>query len=176
MRTAHRVKVALAATWLLGAGLTGCTSTVAGVATCPGCGNGAEPEFPTTRPPAPSTAPTTPAVRPGTLAPNAAGYVYIETRSGMTRCQISADSVGCESQFADAPQIDGTPANGVEVSADGANRWVLGNLGAIPTVALDYDTYRAVGWTIEADSAGTRFSNDGTGHGMFVSTGRVDFF
>ena len=84
--------------------------------------------------------------------------------------------MGCESEFTEAPTIDGEPANGVEVSATGDNRWVLGNLGAIPTVSLDYATYYAVGWTIDAGTSGTRFTNDDTGHGMFVSTERVEFF
>jgi len=116
--------------------------------------------------------------RPGgrTLPANDNGYVYIETQSGMTRCQISADTVGCESEFSDSPIVDGENANGVEVSASGSNRWLLGNLGAMPTTTIGYDTYRAVGWTIVADSGGTTFTNDGTGHGMFVSTERVDFF
>lgn len=167
----------------------GCGSTVDGVATCPGCGSGTEPDFPTTRPSVPPTSapPTTTSSPPSsttserpaggeTLAPNANGYVYIETRSGKTRCQISADTVGCESDFSNAPVVDGQPATGVEVSASGSNRWVLGNLGAMPTTAIAYATYQAVGWTIVADSTGTAFTNDATGHGMFVSTDRVDFF
>lgn len=167
----------------------GCSSTVDGVASCPGCGNGSEPEFPTTRPSLTPTSepPTTSSSTPGTttseqpaggetLPPNANGYVYIETKTGKTRCQISAENVGCESEFSDAPVVDGQPANGVEVSASGSNRWVLGNLGAMPTTAIDYATYSAVGWTIVADSTGTTFTNDATGHGMFVSTDRVDFF
>ena len=173
-------KATVVALWLAAAGAAAaCSSTVDGVATCPGCGINGEPEFPTTRPTSPSpTAPTmtTPADKPGSLAPNAGGYVYIETRSGLTRCQISAETVGCESQFADAPSLGGEQATGVEVSASGANRWVVGNLGAMPTVSIDYDTYHAVGWTIEASSDGTRFTNDDTGHGMFVSTEQVDFF
>jgi len=151
--------------------LAGCSSTVDGVATCQGCGSGTEPDFPTTVTEAPTQTPGS-----DTLEPNTAGYVYIETSSGATRCQISADSVGCESEFTDSPTIDGAQANGVEVSANGDNRWVVGNLGAMPTVTLDYATYYAVGWTIEAGSDGTRFTNDETGHGMFVSTERVDFF
>ena len=183
MRTSHRVTVGIAAVWLLAAGAAaGCSSTVDGVATCPGCGIATEPDFPTTRPTTPS--PATPSLAPspepgpapGALAPNAAGYVYIETASGKTRCQLSADNVGCESQFTDAPTIDGEQATGVEVSSGGSTRWVVGNLGAMPTVTIGYDTYRTVGWTIEADSSGTRFTNDDTGHGMFVSTDRVDFF
>ena len=176
------VRAALTAVWLVAAGAAAaaCSSTVDGVATCPGCGIDSEPEFPTTRPTQPTspTSPTatTPATEPGTLEPNAAGYVYIETSSGLTRCQISADTVGCESDFTDSPTVDGVPATGVEVSASGSNRWVVGNLGAMPTVSIDYDTYHAVGWTIEASSDGTRFTNDQTGHGMFVSTGQVDFF
>lgn len=164
------MRVVLAATWLFAAGITAsCGSTVDGVATCPDCGPGNQPG-------SPSTEPSTPANQPGALTPNTAGYVYIETSSGLTRCQISADSVGCESEFADPPVIDGIPANGVEVSASGSNRWVVGNLGAMPTVTIDYDTYHAVGWTIEAAGDGTTFTNDDTGHGMFVSTGEVEFF
>ena len=196
MRISHgggigpRVSLGVAlATGLLTAVLAGCSSTVDGVAICPGCGTDAEPAFPTTRPgtsapPTPPTsassvpAPSTPQ-RPSsgqTLAPNANGYVYIETKSGVTRCQISAETVGCESQFTDSPVIDGEPATGVEVSASGSNRWVLGNLGAMPTTAIGYDTYVAVGWTIVADSTGTTFTNDDSGHGMFISTERVEFF
>ena len=182
------LRVGLATACLLTALVAGCSTTTDGVAICPGCGTDAEPAFPTTRPSttAPSTPPTSASSVPTTtmqrptggtvLAPNANGYVYIETRSGLTRCQISADTVGCESEFTDSPTIDGQPANGVEISAGGSNRWVLGNLGAMPTTAIDYDTYQAVGWTIVADSTGTTFTNDGTGHGMFISTERVEFF
>lgn len=190
MRISHGggrgLRVGLAAACLMTALVSGCGSTVDGVATCPGCGNGTEPEFPTTRPtsstptppPTESSPPSTPTPAAGgqTLEPNANGYVYIETTSGKTRCQISADTVGCESQFTDSPIVDGEHATGVEVSASGSNRWVLGNLGAMPTTTIDYDTYHAVGWTIVADETGTNFTNDDTGHGMFVSTERVDFF
>lgn len=134
--------------------------------------------------PTPGTAspggpPMPPATRPPdgqTLPANAAGFVYIETRSGKTRCQISVGNVGCESAFTNSPVIGGERATGVEVSASGSNRWVVGNLGAIPTTTIGYATYRAVGWTIEADRNGTRFTNTGTGHGMFVSTDQVNFF
>ena len=185
-----RVKAGIAAALLATAALTaGCGSTVDGVATCPGCGSGTEPDFPATRPSRPPTSepPTTTSIAPApatperpsgaqTLPPNAAGYVYIETKSGKTRCQISADTVGCESDFSDAPVVDGQPATGVEVSAGGSNRWVLGNLGAMPTTVIGYATYQAAGWTIVSDSTGTTFTNDASGHGMFVSTERVEFF
>ena len=166
--------------WLVTA-VAGCTTTVDGAASCPGCGNGTEPDFRTPRP-TPTTTRSMPTPVPvppsesGTLEPNASGYVYIETRSGLTRCQISDENVGCESDFTDAPTVNGEQATGVEVSAGGNNRWVVGNLGAMPTTTIDYQTYHAVGWTIEAGSDGTRFTNDETGHGMFISTEGVNFF
>lgn len=182
MRISSRVRIGVAAAAVVVAAVAGCSTTVDGAATCPGCGIDTEPDFPTSRPTA--TTPVTPDPRPttqppsagGTLAPDADGLVFIVTRSGLTRCQISADTVGCESEFTDAPTVDGTPATGVEVTSAGDNRWVVGNLGAIPVVPIDYATYNAVGWTINADAGGTRFTNDSTGHGMFVSTGQVDFF
>jgi hypothetical protein len=64
----------------------------------------------------------------------------------------------------------------VNVTSDGNLRWLVGNLGDIPTVTLDYRTYAAVGWTIAAADSGTRFTNDRTGHGMFVSIERVESF
>jgi hypothetical protein len=169
-----------------------CESTIGGRATCPGCGTSAEPSFPTRPPrvspppvstmpvpptsPAPAAPPTSagpsaPATTapPIALPPDTSGYVFIETKSGKTRCQISRREVGCEAEFANSPIQDGEPANGVNVTADGQFRWVVGNLGDIPTVTLDYQTYHAQGWTIDAASSGTRFTNDRTGHGMFVS-------
>lgn len=190
MRISPRAAIA-AALLATAAALSGCGGTVDGVATCPGCGSGTEPDFPTPRP-IPSTPTTTSSPTPTSSQPkptttkapsggevlpaNEAGYVYIETKSGRTRCQISADNVGCESDFADAPVVDGQKATGAEVSATGSNRWVVGNLGAMPTTTIDYATYHAVGWSIVADSTGTTFTNDSSGHGMFISTDRVDFF
>lgn len=175
---------------IVAAGVVGCSSTIGGRAVCPGCGTAAEPNFPT---PAPSVStPTTPTSESPTAGPTAtaapgpgdeqtlptddAGLVYVETKSGKTRCQLSTDSVGCESEFENSPEIDGEHANGVKVTAGGDVSWVVGNLGNIPTVTLDYATYSAAGWTITADPSGTRFTNDQTGHGMFVATEGVDSF
>lgn len=180
MRISNAVRAGLAAAWLVAAtAAAGCSTTVDGVAICPGCGTGTEPDFPTTRPTTPESPTPTPTLPPPgaeTLEPSSTGYVYIETRSGKTRCQLSADTVGCESEFTDSPVIGGEQATGVEVSSDGSHRWVVGNLGAMPTTTIDYSTYTAVGWIIDADSSGTRFTNAETGHGMFVSTESVDFF
>jgi hypothetical protein len=184
-------RAALAAAIMLMAAavsITGCTAWTDGrpvaVPTNP-----TEPTFPTSRP-GPTT-PVTPSPTPTgpersemptpppwlqPLAPNAQGYVFIETKSGKTRCQISRTTVGCEAQFVNPPVKDGVPANGVNVTSDGSLRWLVGNLGDIPTVTLDYRTYEAVGWTIAAAESGTRFTNDGTHHGMFVSIERVESF
>jgi hypothetical protein len=175
---------------LTAAALVSCSNTTGGEATCPGCGTNAEPNFPTPKPSVtpspkialpPSTAapaPTATAAPPAgeTLPTNDQGYVFVETKSGKTRCQLNSETVGCESQFENSPQVDGAPANGVSVTSGGSVRWILGNLGDIPAVTLDYGTYAAAGWTIAADASGTRFTNDTTGHGMFVSVEQVKAF
>lgn len=160
-------------------GLTACTTLTDGRPV-------AIPANPTLRPtrmpppsptpfPTPSSSRSTPPANQ-TLDPNERGYVFIETKSGRTRCQISRTAVGCEAQFANPPVRHGVPANGVDVTSDGKIRWLVGNLGDIPTVTLDYRTYEAVGWTIAAGESGTRFTNDRTGHGMLVSIERVQGF
>jgi len=174
--------------------VSGCSSSIEGrPIAAPGAGptEPTEPTFPTPRPstsaPAPTTSsasptsPTTPASPTAPagaipLPPDQDGYVFIETKSGMTRCQINKDSVGCEAPFTNSPLQDGEHANGVNVTADGSVQWVLGNLGAIPTVTIDYKTYDAQGWTITATAEGTRFTNNHTGHGMFVSIEKVNTF
>jgi hypothetical protein len=163
--------------------LAGCQSDIEGMpVTSPD--SPTEPSFPTSRPSRPTAAPP-PATRtpPGTSrAPGGEqlepenGNVFIETKSGKTRCQISTDEVGCESQFSNAPAVDGMPANGVRLTASGDLEWVVGNLGAIPARTLDYRTYHALGWTIEAGSSGTRFTNDRSGHGMVVAVEGVQEF
>ncbi|WP_343601434.1 hypothetical protein [Mycobacterium sp.] len=164
--------------------IAGCSSTVEGrPVAAPGAG-AAEPSVPTARPPVspparkpapPPGGPTAPG-GPISLPPDDNGYVYIATKSGATRCQINAESVGCEAQFTDSPMQDGQRANGVSVTAGGEVRWVLGNLGDIPVVTIDYGSYEAQGWTIAAGESGTRFTNDRTGHGIFVSIEHVETF
>lgn len=179
-----KARLAVAGVLAAGALLTGCQSTVPGDPQ-PNAQNPSEPSFPTTRPsrtiptapsvpPAPPT-PISPPAAPEVLAPQN-GYVFIETQSGQTRCQLSAAEVGCEAPFANPPAVDGSPANGVQVSAGGQLKWIVGNLGDIPVVTLDYRTYSAEGWTIVATEAGTRFTNDASSHGMFVSIEKVSAF
>ena len=174
--------------------VAGCSNIIEGKPIAmPGAGP-TEPSFPTPRltppttPPSPAPTTTSPTPAPPTtpsptapagtipLKPDQSGYVFIETKSGLTRCQINKDSVGCEAPFTNSPLEDGEHANGVSITATGSVQWVLGNLGAIPTVTIDYKTYDAQGWTITATSQGTRFTNDHTGHGMFVSIEKVNTF
>lgn len=172
--------------------VSGCSSIIGGrPVAAPGAGP-TEPSFPTPRPtapsataapapapgPGPSAAPTHPTTPAGAipLPPDQNGYVFIETKSGVTRCQINKDTVGCEAPFTNSPLQDGEHANGVSINTGGKVQWVLGNLGAIPTVTIDYKTYAAQGWTIVASADGTRFTNDQTKHGMFVSVEKVSSF
>jgi hypothetical protein len=169
---------------LLSAALAGgCSSPTDGKPVAsPGAGP-AEPTMPKAKPSIISPAPSRPAP-PGAhppgggipLAPDENGRVFIETKSGQTRCQIDSDSVGCEAEFTNSPMQEGEHANGVNITASGDVKWVLGNLGDIPTVPIDYQTYDAEGWTIAASESGTRFTNEHTGHGMFVSIEKVDTF
>lgn len=169
--------------------VSGCSSVIEGKPVATPRTGPTEPTFPTPRPSAapspPPTASTSPVPAPGSptgpagaipLPPDKDGYVFIETKSGMTRCQINKESVGCEAPFTNSPMQDGEHANGVSISSGGSVQWVLGNLGAIPTVTIDYKTYEAQGWTINATEEGTRFTNERTGHGMFVSIDKVDTF
>lgn len=162
--------------------LAGCSSTVDGHPTAvPGSGP-PEPSFQPPRadtPPPPSTTATSPPGKSADAVPLPAdenGYVFIETKSGRTRCQISSRRVECEAAFTNSPLKDGMHTNGVSVSSDGTVQWVLGNLGDIPVVTIDYQTYQALDWRIIADTNGTRFTNDRTGHGMYVSIDNVDTF
>ncbi len=164
--------------------LAGCQSSIEGTpATSPQ--SPTEPSFPTARPTRssptttttvpPSTTPVTPPAGATPLQPQN-GYVFIETKSGKTRCQLSKQEVGCESEFTNSPMIDGEHSNGVRLTPSGQINWVLGNLGDIPVVTLDYRKYSAVGWTIDASEGGTRITNDGSGHGMTIAVEGVKTF
>jgi hypothetical protein len=168
----------------LGAMLTGCHASIPGTPV-KRAESATEPSFPTSRPTRPTAAPPrtlTPAPTSSTAAPGAEvlapenGYVFIETKSGKTRCQLNEEEVGCEAQFANSPVMNGMHANGVRLTANGEVTWLVGNLGDIPVVTPEYRTYRAVGWTIDAREDGTRFTNDRTHHGMVVAVDGVQAF
>ena len=181
MRRSEDFACALAA----GALLAGCHVGTQGTPVT-SSGSPTEPSFPTSRPStsrptaaAPTKTPPPAPVSPPAaevLPPQESGYVFIETKSGKTRCQIDEQSVACEALFTNAPLRNGVRANGVNLSADGSVEWIVGNLGDIPVVTIDYRTYSAVGWTIVAAADGTRFTNQQTKHGGFVSIEKVETF
>jgi len=170
--------------------LVGCSATVsgngAGVTVIKG---GVGPGIATPAPVGPSTttaAPSTTTSAPPSsaaataivLPDNGNGFTFIQTRSGRTRCQISETSAGCQLVFDQPrPRTDaGDEANGVNVTSDGDLSYVLGNLGAIDPVTLDYKTYTARGWFIVANEYGTAFTHRTTGHGMVVSSSGAKSF
>ena len=93
-------------------------------------------------------------------------------------------AVGCEHGpgFPQAPVSQDGPHFDLAVTdASGAFRWDNGNIGAggppQSELVLNYgQTYHIQGWTVQPSSDGTRFTNDGTGHGMFVSVENVYSF
>jgi hypothetical protein len=177
VRLSQRTPAGLLAGTLLAAGLTGgCSSVIRGTPV-PAPGAKAAPGT-EARPPVPSAKAPTQQQPAGVipLPPDDNGYVFIETKSGHALCRIDAGNAGCQAQFTNSPIQDGEHANGVNVTAGGSVQWVLGNIGALSAVPIGYHTYSAEGWTIEAGEDGTRFTNDRTGRGMFVSIEHVDTF
>lgn len=115
----------------------------------------------------------------------APGVQYVRTTSGSVRCLILAEGaapadtagVTCESgAFQQAP----AGADQVRVNAAGHFTWDAANIGGgsgANDLTLTYgQTYHLLGWTINPTSNGTRFTNDATGHGMFVSLQNVNSF
>ena len=120
----------------------------------------------------------------------AASGVFVRTESGITRCFVKTDEVACEAGgdtqthtgFLQAPMVSGMNFHWdlAIVNSAGNFRWADGNIGtAYPNgdMVLNYGTiYHFNGWTVEGSSDGTRLTNDGTGHGMFVSIQNVYAF
>jgi hypothetical protein len=110
-------------------------------------------------------------------------YQYVRTQSGQVRCVVNVDWVTCEHlpNFPTAPMTpDGSGSDDVKIIRGGELSWMEANIGGGPNLVettLGYDqTYHSNGWTILPATDGTRFTNDGTGHGLFVSIGNVYAF
>src|ERR1700692_493228 len=96
----------LAGLLLSAALISGCSSLIHGKAVSSSGAGPTEPSFPKAKPSIPSPAPSRPAP-PGAnppagaipLPPDGSGHVFIETKSGQTRCQIDRERVRCEAQF-----------------------------------------------------------------------------
>jgi hypothetical protein len=93
-------------------------------------------------------------------------------------------AVACEHGpgFAQAPASPYSPHVDLAViHASGAFNWDDGNIGGGGAPQNDLvlnhgQTYHIQGWTILPSSDGTKFTNDATGHGMFVSIDNVSSF
>jgi hypothetical protein len=117
---------------------------------------------------------------------------YVRTQSGQVRCLVMVNdqghgggpAVACEHGpgFPQAPITQyGNHFDLAVAHASGAFNWDDGNIGGGGSpqndVVLTYgQTYQVQGWTVVPSSDGTRFTNDATGHGMFVSVENVSSF
>ena len=140
---------------------------------------------------APSGSPVAPPPAPvGQAVPNpySGPGQNVKTVSGRVHCYVTATGEGtgnhgptviCEASsekdggFLQAPMTDYGEHYHAAVT-DAAGNFHFGdggNLGdSTNAFVLNYgQTYHFQGWTITASTQGTRFTNDQTGHGMFVS-------
>ena len=123
-------------------------------------------------------------------APHAAAdpsQYLMRTESGKMRCILHRGHVACSPAgpggFPQAP-ISPSGSHDNVASVDGSRafqlEWASANLpGSNPaddTILMYGQTYHLLGWTILPTSDGTRFTDDGTGHGMFVSVENVYSF
>ena len=141
------------------------------------------------------------AAAPLGAVPNAIADSSVRTQSGNTRCEVTPSTVVCQylpgfSQAPVEPGLKCPPPPGTSlrcggpgihwdlavVTSAGSFRWDNGNIPGTPQatasdVILNYgQTYHLQSWTIIPNEDGTRFTNDGTGHGMFVSIDNVSSF
>jgi hypothetical protein len=121
------------------------------------------------------------------LAPpaHAAGQ-YVRTQSGLVRCLVTdsdqsrggVPTVACDDargfQKAPVSRDDNEHLQIAVVDASGKFSWDRGDIGGTPQNDLQLVTGQSLhiqGWTVAPVSDGTRFTNDGSGRGLFV---RVD--
>jgi hypothetical protein len=127
-----------------------------------------------------------------TSSTTAAADTNFRTESGKVSCfttlnaqKVEGPAAVCQMNSASGfPQSPGcsdgatsTSCNIVVANTRGQLSWNLGNIpegpGINPIVMSYGQTYHGDGWTLSAESNGTRISNDATGHGMFVSIDNV---
>jgi hypothetical protein len=84
--------------------------------------------------------------------------------------------------FPQAPVASGSHWDIAAVTSGGAFRWDNANIPGSPEVVardvvLTYgQLYHLQGWTVKPSEDGTRFTNEGSGRGMFVSIDNVYSF
>jgi hypothetical protein len=123
-------------------------------------------------------------IAPAALA-DPSDFQYVRTETGAVRCVISTAHIGCERSgangFPGAPKSQSGSGNWniAGVDASGPFNWGEGNIGDVESseVTLTYgQTFSFKGWTVLPSFDGTRFTNDASGHGMFVNIDRVESF
>ena len=121
---------------------------------------------------------------------------YVRTQSGRVRCWVTPNATICEASGPITPPWDQWENNGFLQSpltsygshyhnavVDAAGNFSFqdgGNIGAAHPendLVLAYGKpYTVEGWSITSGPDGTRFTNNNTGHGMFVSIENVYAF
>jgi hypothetical protein len=108
-------------------------------------------------------------------APN--GVTNIRTESGRTVCRIQGDAVNCTVQFVNPPLTgSGDVANSVTLNQNGTFTYLAADLGVSDPLHTirNNQTYIANDWAVEAFSDGTRFTNNRTNEGFWVSVTDVN--
>jgi len=123
-------------------------------------------------------------------SPDPVSKQFVTTESRAVACVITTGSVLCTGNFAKQPigcgetqfcHSDGSehPHHTVWVEAEAEGlQWNDSNFQAngYTELVLTYgQVFYLEGWTVEPSSVGTRFTNDKTGRGMFVSRQGVDY-
>jgi hypothetical protein len=111
--------------------------------------------------------------------PTAGHDAKVNTQTPAMLCEIGSDdadpgigpNVICQGRFVQAPADD----DQAFVTASGQFSYRAANIGVgYPHAPFDTlvpgQTYHIQGWTVIAGVDGTRFANDRTGHGMFISS------
>ena len=114
--------------------------------------------------------------------PTAGHDAKVKTQTPPMLCEIGSDdadpgigpNVVCQGSFAQAPPED----DQAYVTASGQFTYRTANIGVgYPHDPFDTlapgETYYIQGWTVVAGDDGIRFTNDATGHGMFVGSDTV---
>lgn len=105
------------------------------------------------------------------------GVTYISTESGRTLCGVEGDRVNCTVQFVNPPAAaTGDIANSATLNENGTFTYLAADLGVVDAPHLiRYDqAYITNGWVVEAFSDGTRFTNNRSNEGFWVSVDGVN--
>ena len=116
---------------------------------------------------------------PANADPIAGHDAKVNTQTPPMLCEIGSDdaspgigpNVICQGSFVQAPSGD----DQAFVTALGQFTYRSANIGigynnAPFDTLIPGQTYRIQGWTVAARGDGIRFTNDGTGHGMFIGS------